>query len=306
MWLMVAILLSIVLPCAAVSSAVQPQRRRPLVAAREITAEPASVPVDTFDWLRSWYPVNVLSTMDPARSHPVQLLGISLVANNDGAVVDGVKQPGRWHVCEDLLPPRTEPRQDRRQPALLSPRLVHAPQVNAGGRSYPAREADGLLFVFPYNGVDAEAVAAAVPLPLIDELHDPALEGRWKWKIPAGVRDFPCSWDAMVENTLDPAHFCSAHHGTLGNRYTDPAPYEMRVTRSISKEAGFAVDGDLGRVEFVPPCLVKYVPNYSAMPFNGALVIATYCVPIKPGWVRPLANVLLDDQVGSEWDLSRI
>ena len=28
-------------------------------------------------------------------------------------------------------------------------------------------------------------------------------------------------WDGMVENTLDPAHFCSAHHGTLGNRYDD-------------------------------------------------------------------------------------
>ena len=31
-----------------------------------------------------------------------------------------------------------------------------------------------------------------------------------------------------------------------------------------------------------------------AMPFGESLVIATYCVPTKPGWVRPLANVLLD------------
>ena len=41
---------------------------------------------------------------------------------------------------------------------------------------------------------------------------------RWNRKIPAGVRDFPCGWDTMVENTLDPAHFCCAHHGTLGDR----------------------------------------------------------------------------------------
>lgn len=39
----------------------------------------------------------------------------------------------------------------------------------------------------------------------------------------------------MVENTLDPAHFCSAHHGTLGNRYTDPQPYAMDITRALSK-----------------------------------------------------------------------
>ena len=30
--------------------------------------------------------------------------------------------------------------------------------------------------------------------------------------------------------------------------------------------------------------------------FEGALVIATYCVPTRPGWVRPLANVLLDNE----------
>ena len=45
---------------------------------------------------------------------------------------------------------------------------------------------------------------------------------------------------------------------------------------------------------FKPPCLVKYMPDFAAMPFEGTLVIATYCVPTRPGWVRPLANVLHD------------
>ena len=39
---------------------------------------------------------------------------------------------------------------------------------------------------------------------------------------------------------------------------------------------------------------LRYTPNYAGMPFNGSLVIATYCVPTRPGWVRPLANVLVD------------
>ena len=56
------------------------------------------------------------------------------------------------------------------------------------------------------------------------------------------------------------------------------------------------VEGDFGKLEFQPPCLVKYAPNFDAMPFGESLVIATYCVPTRPGWVRPLANVLLDSE----------
>ena len=39
--------------------------------------------------------------------------------------------------------------------------------------------------------------------------------------------------------------------------------------------------GDFGKLEFQPPCLVKYTPDYAGMPFGGNLVIATYCVPTR-------------------------
>ena len=282
-----------------------------------------------FNWLRHWYPVNVLDTMDPTRPHPIELLGMNLVAWNDGPTILGKKQPGRWRVFEDACPHRLGPLSEGRvesdgnllcsyhgwrfdgEGACAS--LPYAPpkvenklcgNCRARVGAYPVQEADGLLFVFPYGGRDAEEEAAKVALPLIDELHDPRNEGRWKWKIPAGVRDFPCGWDAMVENTLDPAHFCAAHHGTLGNRYEDPAPFEMALTRELSLDGGFQVDGGMGRLEFVPPCLVKYAPDYAGMPFNGSLVIATYCVPTRPGWVRPLANVLLDKEATLGWTLA--
>ena len=29
------------------------------------------------------------------------------------------------------------------------------------------------------------------------------------------------------------------------------------------------VEGDFGKLEFVPPCLVKYTPDYAGMPFGG-------------------------------------
>ena len=51
-------------------------------------------------------------------------------------------------------------------------------------------------------------------------------------------------------------------------------------------------------------CLVKYSPDYAGMPFNGSLVIATYCVPTRPGWVRPLANVLLDSEATMGWTMA--
>eukprot|EP00449_Zooxanthella_nutricula_P055900 CAMPEP_0198575396 /NCGR_PEP_ID=MMETSP1462-20131121/116097_1 /TAXON_ID=1333877 /ORGANISM="Brandtodinium nutriculum, Strain RCC3387" /LENGTH=283 /DNA_ID=CAMNT_0044306637 /DNA_START=62 /DNA_END=913 /DNA_ORIENTATION=- len=108
----------------------------------------------------------------------------------------------------------------------------------------------------------------------------------------------------MAENTLDPAHFCSAHHATLGNRYTDPGVYNYKPIGTIDREGGFALGGDMGMLEFRPPCLVKYHPDYAAMPFRGTVVISTYCVPTRPGWVRPLAVVLQDKDPDQEVTLA--
>jgi len=291
----------------------------PSSAPTTLPSTPPAEGLDKFDWFGCWYPVSVVETMDRSRPHALQLLGLNLVAWNDGPMLDGRKQPGRWQVFADACPHRLGPLSEGRVEAdgsLLC--SYHGWRFNGTGAcvdlpyalpeqaqrhcrscrsrcdAFPTRVEDGLLWVFPRTGPMAEAEAEAAELPLISELHEPALAGRWNWRIPAGVRDFPCGWDAMVENTLDPAHFCSAHHGTLGNRYTDPAPYVFQTTRPVDLATGFALDSELGQLEFVPPCLVKYTPDYAAMPFNGSLVIATYCVPTRPGWVRPLANVLVD------------
>lgn len=97
----------------------------------------------------------------------------------------------------------------------------------------------------------------------------------------------------MIENTLDPAHFAAAHHNTLGNRYADPRPYRFKHTRN-DHSGGFALTGDFGDLEFVPPCLTIFRPDNHQMPFNGSLAIGTYCVPTAPGKVRPLAVVAHD------------
>ena len=289
--------------------------------ASRVAEDAAEAAPEAFDWFDHWYPVNVLDTMDPSRPHKVQLLGIRLVLWNDGATVGGKKAAGAWRAFEDSCPHRRGPLSEGRvedDGSLLcsyhgwrydgsggcsslpySPENLEARhRRSARCESFPTQERDGFLWVFPKSGPSAARFIAA---PLISELHPADYgvrsgdEGRdWQVKIPAGVRDFPCGFDTMLENTLDPAHFCAAHHGTLGDRYSDPLYYDFTVTRQVTAAAGFEVDGDMGRLEFVPPCLVKYRPDYGAMPFGGGLVLATYCVPTAPGKVRPLATVLRD------------
>lgn len=259
-----------------------------------------------YDWFKQWYPVNVVDTMDPLRPNAVSLLGMRLVAwkSNDG-----------WRVFEDSCPHRRAPLSEGRIEAdgslscsyhgwrfeesgacsslPYSAEEKHRLSCKARCVNYPTREEHGLLFVFATPDVE---MSKNVKPPLVDELvEEPE---RWRAKIPAGVRDFPCGWDAMAENTLDPAHFCAAHDGTLGDRLKDPGVYTFARTpgSTFTLDDGFALDGDMGTLRFQPPCLVKYAPNYSAMPFKGALVLATYCVPSAPGVVRPLAVVLLDKQ----------
>ena len=184
------------------------------------------VPNDQFDWFGRWYPLNVVDTMDPARPHKMYLLGLNLVAWNDGITVDGRKQIGAWRVFEDMCPhrlgPLSEGRVEEDGNLLCSyhgwrfdgtggcaslpyslPRAAERQRSSgrAGCNSFPVRVIDGLLWVFPRSGHDAYELAGRAEMPLIDELHDPALEGRWRWKFPAGVRDFPCTWDMMVEKT---------------------------------------------------------------------------------------------------------
>lgn len=244
--------------------------------------------VKQFDWYRHWYPIVIPDTLDPAQPHRTQLLGINIVIWNDGPIVDGGKQWGSWHVSEDACPTCAAEADKDGSPSC---RCNGVASQHAQRRRFPSKIVDELLFVFPCREPGAFDDAAAVDLPLVRELHDPAMKDNWTHWLPAGVRDFPCGWDTLVENCLDPAHFCAAHHGTVGNRYRDPGVHKYRVTEKVDLEGGFACSGDLGELEFRPPCLVKYHPHSQSMPFEGNLILATYCVPTAPGRFRVLAVV---------------
>ncbi len=284
-----------------------------------------------YNWNQQWYPLHVIDTIDKSKPLKAYLLGKEVViwySENDGA----------WNVFEDACPHRQGPLSEGRieHGNLLCSyhgwqfdsegscsslpyskdklRSRHERSCRAQCQSFPTRVEHGLLFVFPQTGPDANLLAALTPITGIRELmgdnnnndaDSPSSSSSWRYKIPAGVRDFPCGWDTMVENTLDPAHFCAAHHGTLGNRYTDPQHYSQKVIKPLSSNImsndPFVVQGDFGTLEFQPPCLVRYTPDNPSMPFGGKMTIATYCVPTRPGWVRPLATVLVQERPPFWW-----
>eukprot|EP00930_Biecheleria_cincta_P064605 TRINITY_DN50206_c0_g1_i1.p1 TRINITY_DN50206_c0_g1~~TRINITY_DN50206_c0_g1_i1.p1 ORF type:complete len:244 (-),score=25.83 TRINITY_DN50206_c0_g1_i1:4-735(-) len=229
---------------------------------------------------RHWYPVSIPDTLDMRQPQHTQLLGMSIVLWNDGPTTEGHKQLGNWHASIDLCTHRQNTGKTKAGGVCSCHEFS---SLDSFGQELPSKVVHELLWVFPYVGSDAFQESDKVALPLCSELTDPALQSEWSYILPGGIRDFPCGWDALAENCLDPAHFTAAHHGMIGNRYKDPAPYTYIMTEKISLEHGFALSGDLGKLEFRPPCLVKYHPNSKSMPFKEHIILATYCVPIAPG-----------------------
>lgn len=263
-----------------------------------------------FNWMKAWYAVHVADILDPCRPHKTQLLGMNIVIWNDGPTVDGKKQLGKWRVFEDACAHRQAPLSEGRIEAdgnLLcsyhawrydgsgdcvalpySPEHLQAKHMcscRAKVKSYPVQEIDGLIFVWPETGPDAEKEAMATPPPLIEELHDPALVDKWI-KFPTNLRDLELGWDVFFENAMDPSHFLVAHHNVTGNRYTDPKWFDMKNVRPIA-ENGLAVKGLPGTFDFRPPCLVKNQQD-------GGVIFAIYNTPTSPGHCRHIGFLVLD------------
>ena len=167
-------------------------------AASLLSTEAGPSTLDPIDCFACWYPVDVVETLDPTRPHPMQLLGLNLVLWNDGPTVGRQKQQGNWHCFADACPHRLGPLSEGRVEAdgnLLcsyhgwrfggSGECVDLPYASgpsaerqrcssrASCGSYPTRTADGLLWVFPRTGPDAQLAAAAARMPLLsEEIYD--------------------------------------------------------------------------------------------------------------------------------------
>src|SRR5207237_1247684 len=97
--------------------------------------------------------------------------------------------------------------------------------------AYPTQERQGLLWVWPEAGSQAQIESQLRTPRIIPELEDNSDK---VVKLSWSLRDLPYGWDFFMENVADPAHVPVSHHGIIGNRYKDdtvftPNPQDKMV-----------------------------------------------------------------------------
>ncbi len=265
-----------------------------------------------FQWTKQWYPVAVVDFLDPSRPHAMQLLGKDIVVWRDGS--------GKWRCFEDFCPHRLAPLSEGRVESdgtLLC--AYHAWRFDAEGNcvsipqskdqqteekncsnpkscavAYPTQERQGLLWVWPEAGHEAQLESQSRAPRIIPELEDKSdriVPLFWN------IRDLPYGWDFFMENVADPAHVPVSHHGIVGSRYKDAKYYDMIRVREMSTQEGFsfeitpvAPNIEQAVHDFQPPCLMRIVSTFK----DGAkLILVLYASPTRPGWCRHIGCLVL-------------
>ncbi|CAN0374605.1 unnamed protein product, partial [Laminaria digitata] len=158
-----------------------------------------------------------------------QLLGKDLVVWRNSE--------GTWATFDDRCPHRAAPLTEGRvekDGSLLCAyhgwrfdndgKCLSIPQSERGGKDealtaacakvYPTQVAQGLIWVWGENGLDAGLESAVTLAPLIPELDDAG--GIESGRVNTGSiyqRDLPYAWETFMENVLDPSHVTVSHHG---------------------------------------------------------------------------------------------
>ena len=273
----------------------------------------------TFQWTKQWYPVAVVNHTDPSRPFPFQLLGKNLLLWRDSG--------RKWSCFEDVCPHRLVPLSEGRVESdgtLLC--AYHAWRFNSEGKCvsipqskdketeakhcanskscatvYPTQERQGLLWVWPESGEQAQAESQLREPRVVPELENPSdrvVKQFWN------MRELPYGWDFFMENVSDPAHVPVSHHGLMGSRYTDNKYYDMIRVREFSTQEGFSfkiqpinTPGVKQAIhDFQPPCHMRIVSELE----NGRKsIFALYASPSRPGWCRTIGcQVFVKDEQG--------
>ena len=282
------------------------------------TIEPPAEDKTLFQWTKQWYPLAVIDFLDPSRPNAVQLLGKELVLWRDGA--------DKWRCFEDFCPHRLAPLSEGRVESdgtlmcayhawrfdsagqCLSIPQSKDQQTEANNRqnsqscavAYPTQECQGLLWVWPESGPQAQLESQTKALRIIPELEensDRVIKLDWY------VRDLPYGWDFFMENISDPAHVPVSHHGIFGNRYKDANYYDMIPVREMSTQNGGSFS-----ITPLPPTLKQAVHDFqppchmridSALEDGGKFLLALYATPTRPGWCRHIGcQVLVKNDSG--------
>ena len=209
----------------------------------------------SFQWTKQWYPVAVIDSLDATRPHSIQLLGKNLVLWRDDSET--------WRCFEDACPHRLAPLSEGRvekdgtllcayhawrfdgegkcdripQSKDAETEAKHRNHAKACAIVYPTQVRQELVWVWAESGEEALTESGTRSPALVSDLEgdrSQAVANGWTF------RDLPYGWDFFMENVADPAHVPVAHHGLVGNRYTDPKFYDMPRLREMTTQDGFS------------------------------------------------------------------
>lgn len=257
-----------------------------------------------FNFFQHWYPLLPVEDLHPKRPHAVTLLGLRLV-------IWKPKSSQTYQVfldqCPHRLAPLSEGRIDEQTGDLMcsyhgwqfdsqgicthipqaeNPEILTKNQEKFCAVTFPVRQENGLLWVWPDVNSAAQAVTTQLPLsPQVD-----ASKG-FVWS--SYVRDLEYDWQTLIENVTDPSHVPFAHHGVQGDR-EKAIPIPMKIEQSTPNviEATYKTSFTKSTITFEPPCRLEYAINLGDSGKQIGLV--TYCIPVSPGKSRIVAQFPLN------------
>jgi phenylpropionate dioxygenase-like ring-hydroxylating dioxygenase large terminal subunit len=252
-----------------------------------------------FNFFQHWYPLIPIEDLEPQKPKPITLLGKRLViwkpSNSETYQVFLDQCP---HRLAPLSEGRIEPKTGnlmcsyhgwefnkngicQRVPQAENPEIIAKNQENFCVVSFPVRQQQELLWVWPDQ--KTAAIAENTPLPLSPQID---AEKGFVWS--NYVRDLEYDWQTLIENVADPSHVPFSHHGVQGNR-EKARPIPLNIVKStinlieVNIERGFPTT-----ITFEPPCRLEYTIELGNT--GKKLGLLVYAIPISPGKSRIVAQ----------------
>ena len=252
-----------------------------------------------FNFFQQWYPVIPIEDLEPQKPKSITLLGKRLV----------IWKPSNsetYRVFLDQCPHRLAPLSEgrietktgnlmcsyhgwefnengicQRVPQAENPEIIAKNQENFCVVSFPVRQQQEILWVWPDE--KTAAIAENTPLPLSPQID---AEKGFVWS--NYIRDLEYDWQTLVENVADPSHVPFAHHGVQGNR-EKAQPIPLNIVKSTID----LIEVDIARglpttITFEPPCRLEYAISLGNTGKKLGLVV--YCIPVSPGKSRIVAQ----------------
>ena len=255
--------------------------------------------MSSFDFFQHWYPLLPVEDIEPQKPTPVTVLGIPLVIWKPSSSQTYQVFLDR---CPHRLAPLSEGRIDDKTDNLMcsyhgwqfetsgncaripqadNPEIIAKNSQNFCATVFPSRQENDLLWV--WMDASSPEIAAKTSLPL-----SPQIDSSKGFVWSSMIRDLEYDWQTLVENVADPSHVPFAHHGLQGDR--DRArPLPLKIVRSTMELIEAEVHKPFKTtITFEPPCRLEYGMTFGDGSKKIGLI--TYCVPVKPGKSRIVAQ----------------